>query len=143
MRLLARIAAFLFTLLCLLSAMNDRSNIVRAMMEQTLSGNWGGDHISLELDARGGRVEYDCAHGALDAQITLDAQGRFRVAGRYVEEHGGPTRQGEAERGYAVWYTGQVKNDEMTLTVTRADRKTALGRFTLKRGQEAFLVKCK
>jgi hypothetical protein len=35
--------------------------------DRVAAGTWGGPHVVLEVSAEGGRVEYDCAHGALGA----------------------------------------------------------------------------
>lgn len=106
-------------------------------------GNWGGEHISLQVTESGGSVEFDCAHGTLEQKIVLDAQGRFEVAGTYEEEHGGPVRAGRAARSYLVRYAGQVKAGALTLKIRRRDNRKLIGTFTLKQGAEAFLVKCR
>jgi hypothetical protein len=111
--------------------------------DQGLLGAWGGEHVSLELTAQGGSVEFDCAHGAIERAIVPDKSGRFDVPGRYVEEHGGPVRAGASSGGFAVRYSGQIKDGRMKLTVTRTGSKTRLGTFTLARGQEPSLVKCR
>ena len=106
-------------------------------------GLWGGDHIRLEVSEGGARVEYDCAHGTVDVRIAVDRRGRFRAAGRHFEEHGGPVRQDEQLKNYPVRYTGQVKGGVMKLTVARADTGARVGTFTLTRGQEPLIVKCR
>jgi hypothetical protein len=110
---------------------------------QRLLGAWGGEHISLELTAQGGTLEFDCAHGTIPGDIVPDRSGRFDVPGRYVEEHGGPVREKESSAGFAVRYSGQVTDDRMTITVTRSGTKTRLGTFTLVRDREPSLVKCR
>ena len=110
---------------------------------QGLLGAWGGEHISLELTAEGGVVEFDCAQGEITGAIVPDRRGRFDVPGRYAEAHGGPVREGEAPVSFAVRYAGRVKGREMKLTVTRSETKEHLGTFVLVRGQEPSLVKCR
>ena len=107
------------------------------------AGSWGGKHISLEVTATGGTLDYDCAHGTIDEKIVLDRNGRFRVSGTHVEEHGGPVRLSEKSGGYAVTYIGQVKGGKMKLSILRKDNKKPVGTFTLERGKEAFIVKCR
>jgi hypothetical protein len=107
------------------------------------AGVWGGKHISLEVTKTGGSLEYDCAHGTIDEKIILDGKGQFRVSGTHVEEHGGPTRQSEKSGGYPVVYTGQVRDGKMKLSILRKDNKKVVGTFTLVRGQEPFIVKCR
>ncbi len=107
------------------------------------AGNWGGQHISLEVTPTGGKLEFDCAHGEISSKIVLDKQRRFSISGTYVEEHGGPTRESSLPQNIAVVYAGQVSGDTMKLTVKRKDTKKVIGTFTLKRGEEAFIVKCR
>jgi hypothetical protein len=105
-------------------------------------GVWGGQHISFEVVAQGTTVEYDCAHATIAQKILLDARGRFSVPGTQVQERGGPVRQG-AETGFPVRFAGQVKDKQMTLTVTNTATKELLGTFTLVHGSQPRLVKCK
>ena len=108
-----------------------------------LTGLWGGEHIRLEVSEGGATVEYDCAHGTVDVRMVVDRRGRFRAAGKHFEEHGGPVRQDEPLKNYPVRYTGQVKGGVMKLTVARADTGARVGTFTLTRGQEPMIVKCR
>ena len=107
------------------------------------TGTWGGQHISLEVTARGVSIEYDCAHATIDRQIALDRNGRFNVSGTQFSERGGPVRRGYESGGYAVRFAGEVKGKEMTLTVTNTETNESLGTFTLKYGQQPRLMKCK
>jgi hypothetical protein len=107
-----------------------------------LTGTWGGEHISLELTAEGGRVEYDCAHGTLDGPLVPDREGRFEAAGTHTAEHGGPVREGEEETGRPARYRGKVAGNSMTLTVTLTDSGDEVGTFTLTRGVTPRLTKC-
>ncbi len=105
-----------------------------------LDGSWGGLHAALTLSPAGGSIEYDCAHGMLDAPVVADAGGAFRVPGRHVREHGGPMLQGEVLPSQPAVYEGRVSGSRMELRV-RAGADT-LGPFTLQRGAEAQLMKC-
>ena len=107
------------------------------------TGTWGGQHIRMEVTARGVSIEYDCAHATIDKRIALDRNGRFDVAGMHFSERGGPVRRGYESGGYAVLFAGQVKGKEMTLTVTNSKTHESIGTFTLKYGQQARLMKCK
>lgn len=112
--------------------------------EPALLGAWNGAHISAELTAQGGTFEFDCAHGAIEKPLVPDQRGRFDVTGRYFEERGGPVRADAPEdAGMAVRYQGTVKADRMQLTVTRSDSGVRIGAFTLVRGAEPTLVKCR
>src|ERR1051325_6023659 len=66
-------------------------------------GVWGGEHISLEVTASGGNLDFDCAHGAITEKIVPGHDGRFAVKGTYAAEHGGPGRGGEDSRKRATY----------------------------------------
>jgi hypothetical protein len=107
------------------------------------AGKWGGEHISLEVTEGGAVVEYDCAHGTIGRRIIPDRKGRFDVPGTFVEESGGPVREGARPKSYPARYTGRVNGGRMSVTVTRGDTQEVIGRFTLVRGQEPALFKCR
>lgn len=105
-----------------------------------LTGEWGERGAALTLDADGGRIEYDCAHGMLDAPLRPDAGGAFRVEGRHVPEHGGPVRIDQPEQAQPAVYSGRVTGGRMQLRVGIAGG--GFGPFDLQRGQPAQLLKC-
>jgi hypothetical protein len=107
-----------------------------------LTGLWGGERIALDIGPDGARVDYDCAHGDVEGAFALDRRGRFELRGTHVEEHGGPVREGAAH-AEPVRYSGTVKGDRMTLRVTRASSGEPIGTFTLGRGREPSIVKCR
>jgi hypothetical protein len=122
---------------------SGQSSKVKSTMEGAKTGAWGGEHISLDVDAQGGRVEYDCAHGTIDQRIVPDARGHFDLRGTHVREHGGPVRKDETADSHPARYAGQIKGDTMSLTVTETDTKEVVGTFTLVYGQQARLMKCR
>ncbi len=109
--------------------------------DHVAEGLWGGQHIRLEVTATGARIEFDCGHGTLDAPLSLQA-GRFDVAGTYVRE-GGPVRLNGAEKGRPARFKGQVEGARMTLTYALDGAEGEGDPFTLTRGTEARLFKCK
>lgn len=105
-----------------------------------LAGDWGGPHVALTLGDSRGRIEYDCAHGTLDAAVMPGPSGAFSVSGTHVREHGGPERIGDAPESAPARYDGTVSGDHMTLRVQSG--ATTLGPFALQRGAPAQLFKC-
>lgn len=103
---------------------------------------WGGPHVRLTLTSNGAEVEFDCAHGDIKGAIKPDQDGRFDLPGTFVRE-GGPVRSDETASGQAVRYSGVIKDDTMTLTITLADSREKLDELTLKRGNQGRLWKCK
>jgi hypothetical protein len=107
------------------------------------TGVWGGQHIRAEVTDRGAAIEFDCANGAIDEPITLDDKGSFDVKGKFAAEHGGPIRRDEEDNGRSVRYVGQVKDKELTLTISDLNTKENLGSFTLTLGSDGRLMKCR
>lgn len=106
------------------------------------TGLWGGDHVRLEVTDAGARIEFDCAHGTLDAPLVLQ-DGRFDVPGTFVRERGGPIRDDDVQKGQPVRFIGQVEGARMTISFTFAGTNEAQDSFTLIRGEDARLFKCK
>ncbi len=102
------------------------------------NGSWGGPHVRLAVQDQGASIEFDCAHGTLDAPLELDAQGRFDVPGHFIRE-GGPEREGDT--GVAVRYSGRTDGKELTLEIVFPNQRD--GPYTLVLGTGARLFKCK
>ncbi len=113
----------------------------RRAADALLPGVWGGQHIRFEVTDGGANVEYDCARGSIEGKITVDAAGRFSVAGTFYREHGGPVREGEGSTGVPVRYAGRVGGSLMSLTVTRG--RETLGTYTLTRDSQGRVFKCR
>ncbi len=106
-------------------------------------GTWGGQHLTVTVGESSATIEFDCAHGQIDGPLGTDRRGRFDLKGSYAPEHGGPVRDNEQSTSQRVRYTGWTDGRKMTLTVTLADRKEAMGTFDLVRGAEGRLFKCR
>ena len=109
--------------------------------ETLRAGTWGGNHVVLTVTSEGATIEFDCAHGTLQGPIRPDAEGRFETAGTYVQERGGPVREGE-EDARPARSTGRVEKGRMTLTIAFPDGREPLGPFELVHGKAARLAKC-
>jgi hypothetical protein len=105
------------------------------------SGLWGGTGIAFETTAAGAILEFDCAHGAIDAAIALE-DGRFVVTGWYVQEHGGPVRDDHEEIRSPAEYSGVVRGDAMTLTIALLDDVSTRGPFQLRRNRAPLIRRC-
>ncbi|HVF51799.1 MAG TPA: hypothetical protein VNA19_17075 [Pyrinomonadaceae bacterium] len=104
---------------------------------------WGGEHIRLVLTEGGAEIEYDCAHGKISEPLVPDAGGRFDVRGTHLRQSPGPIRVGREPVGQPARYTGTIQDRTMTLNVTLDGRTEPLGSFTLTRGSEGRLWKCR
>jgi hypothetical protein len=108
--------------------------------ERVLPGKWGGEHARLEVSDAGGRVEFDCAHGSLDAPLDVDTAGRFSVPGTFVLE-GGPERIDQPRPARVVRYAGRVDGSRMELELL-SETGERLESFSLEFGRAALLFKC-
>lgn len=118
--------------------MNNRTNKASVGV-----GVWGGAHVRMNVRDGGADVEFDCAHGSLGGPLLPDAEGRFDVEGTYVGEGHGPIRIGREPSARPARYTGRVEGRTMTLRVKFADGSQEPDAFTLTRGSEGRLWKCR
>ncbi len=108
-----------------------------------LAGTWGGEHAEVTFDATGGAtIQYDCAHGRMNAPITLSATGAFEGFGFHVPEHGGPVREGEILDSLPARYTGTIRGSRLTFAVELTGSSTSLGQFTVVHNGAAQLFRC-
>jgi hypothetical protein len=107
------------------------------------SETWGGEHVRIEFDDGEGRVVFDCAHGTISDPLKTDSEGRFALNGTYVREGPGPIRRNVPRVSQAASYSGTIKGDEMSLTVTLKSSSQEIGTFTLTRGSEGLIRKCR
>ena len=106
------------------------------------AGMWGGAHVRLEVSDGGeGKIEFDCAHGSIE-KIALDRAGNFNARGLFVQERGGPVREGEKKEGQPARFSGKVAGKTMTLRVVLTGADEEVGTFTLTHGRGARLTKC-
>lgn len=106
----------------------------------SLEGLWGGDRLQLVVDAKGGRVELDCASGAFAGPIKLNAAGTFTAVGTFDEHRPGPQRADES-RASPARFLGEVGGDEMKLTITPFGSPQPQV-FSLRKGVRVKLIRC-
>ena len=122
----------LVSLVLLISTMN---------MQRIPIGVWGGQHINIEVGEKSAKIEYDCASGVIEGPLTVDANGNFKLRGTHRVERGGPIRADDDTKGQPATYTGSIKGNTMTLNLKVGDGDAET--FTLEKGKEGDLVKCK
>lgn len=110
--------------------------------DKLAAGVWGGQHVRAEVTEGGATFEFDCAHGAITQAIVLDGSAKFDIPGKFATESAGPVRD-EESNDREVRYSGSVKDQEMTLTLTDSNSKEVIGTFTLRHGSEGRLMKCR
>jgi hypothetical protein len=104
---------------------------------------WGGEHVRIDFNDGEARVEFDCAHGTITNPIKTDSEGRFALNGTYVREGPGPIRLNVPRVSQPARYCGTIKGDEMALSVTLNNASQEIGTFTLTRGSEGRIRKCR
>ena len=110
-------------------------------MQKIPAGDWGGEHIRIEVGAKSATIEYDCAHGVIEGPLDVDSAGRFNLRGTHTPERGGPIRSDDTGRALPAKFVGSINGDKMTLTLKLADAEDET--FTLHKGKEANIFKCK
>ena len=110
-------------------------------MQRIPTGVWGGQHIRIEVGEKSATIEYDCASGVIDGPLSVDGNGNFKLRGTHLRERGGPIRADDDRKGQPATYTGSIKGNTMTITLKIGDGDTET--FTLEKGKEAELFKCK
>ncbi len=114
----------------------EKSGLVR-------TGPWGGQDVEMQVNEHGATLEFACANGNISEPLLIDAKGKFRARGTFQPQHGGPNRRDESASGIDVTYTGAVQGDTMKLEFILPEKQQHQGPFTLVRGQEGHLRKCR
>lgn len=107
------------------------------------SQTWGGRDISLQINASGATIEFDCAHGTITDPMPPIAGGVFSVAGTYTPEMGGPVQKNNPPRDLPATYRISISGDTMRLEVILADRSRQPSPFMLTRGTAGKVIKCR
>lgn len=114
-----------------------------ARQRRVSAGLWGGVHIAIEIGATSATIEYDCAHGTIKGPLTFDSRGRFSWSGTHTREGPGPIRLGRLPKSLPAIFFGSIKGDTMTMTVKLMDTNEVVETYTLKRGSQGRVRKCK
>ena len=110
-------------------------------MAGVIEGRWGGDRLQLTLDAKGGRVELDCAGGSIAVPVRPNANGEFSATGTFEQYHPGPQRAEGSPAAAKAHYIGEVKGGSLILTIATAGADAPLT-FHLRQGANVKLVRC-
>jgi hypothetical protein len=127
-----------FTVLLILGAVGCMAPEVPSLVE----GSWGGQHIGMVATETGASLDFDCAVGTIGEAIQPDEDGDFSVTGVQFPGHGGPIRVGETIESHPARYEGNVRGDEMSLTITLTDSDTEVGSYTLVADNPPNITKC-
>lgn len=106
------------------------------------TGNWGGEHISLQVAENSSTFDLDCAHGTIGQALSLDADNRFDASAVYVRERGGPEHPGQSEERHPARISGWSDGKRMTFTIKLTDTGQVIGDFNLELGRAPDMTKC-
>ncbi|MFI5210072.1 MAG: hypothetical protein ACHQ2E_06490 [Gemmatimonadales bacterium] len=105
-----------------------------------LAGQWGGPEAIVTLAPSGGTIQYSCAEGTIDPSWTLSSGGRWRATGQHFTG-GGPVPPGGHPPHPAI-YSGTVRGNQLTFTVTLTDLDQVLGPYTVTKGRSSHMNLC-
>ncbi len=104
-------------------------------------GEWGGEHIEMNVTNTGATYQLDCGHGTIDQKISPDQTGKFHNTGTFTRE-GGPTPN-PPPAGVPAVYDGTINNNNMALTITTTiDGNIDVSNFSLVFDRDGHLVRC-
>ena len=106
-------------------------------------GAWGGQGVALQVTETGAHIEFDCASGEIAQPLMIDNDGRLAVDGVFVQERAGAIRVGEEPERKPARYSGRVDSKTMTLNVVLTESNETMGTFTLTRGADPRVRKCR
>jgi len=120
-----------------------KSVVPKKIMKTVQTETWGGEHVRIEFNDGEARVEFDCAHGTITDPLKTDSEGRFALNGTYVREGPGPIRLNVPRVSQPARYSGTIKGEEMSLSITLNNASQEIGTFTLTRGSAGLIRKCR
>ncbi len=88
-------------------------------------------------------MEFDSAHGTIADPLKTDSECRFALNGTYVREGPGPIRLNVPRVSQPARYSGTIKGDEMSLSVSLSNTSQEMGTFTPTRGSQGVIRKCR
>jgi len=106
-----------------------------------LEGQWAGDRLQLVIDAKGGRLQSDCASGSFAGPLNLSEAGSFTVVGAFDPQRPGPLRVDEPPTGAKARYEGEVSGGVMRLSIL-PEGAAAPQLFTLRKDARIKLIRC-
>ena len=109
---------------------------------RSVTGSWGGNHVSLTFGPSGATAEYDCGTGEITGPLRTNRAGQFFATGYHAPGMGGPVRMGNVPPRFPASYSGRVKGDSMTLVVRIPSTGVQLGPLKLRRNGKPSIVRC-
>jgi len=141
-----RSMAVLSVLLLMLTSVWARSE-PRALQQSDGTNDaselWGGNDIRMHINAQGVTFEFDCADGKILEPIKLASNGEFSARGTYTPGQFGPVRKDNPPRELPAVYKGKISGDTMQLEIVVPDSDVKPPTFTLTKGKNGRVVRCR
>ena len=106
------------------------------------AGNWGGQNVGMVVTNDGAQLRFSCARGSIEEPLALDTEGRFSAKGTFTAENPGPTREDNPPQNKAATYSGSIRDQKMTLSITLTETKEQVGTFDLEYGKTGRVFRC-
>lgn len=110
------------------------------VIPRQLAGSFGGNHVALQLTARGGTLDFDCATGTI-GPITPRGSHNYTAIGTYLPAPGGPSDSGLPPVPREVVFNGLVNVDSLSMTGKLSDG-SVIGPFILIRDAPPTIYRC-
>lgn len=104
-------------------------------------GNWGGEHVRLEVMTDSWYLEFDCAHAMID-QGVLIKDGKFEIHGGYVQETGVFLDDPDFYKPRPAKFTGELKGNTLNFKMYVGDDLQDYGSYTVIFSQIPKIFKC-
>ncbi len=105
-------------------------------------GNWGGPNVGMNVTNDGAQLRFNCARGTIEEPLALDTEGRFSAKGTFTKETPGPTREDNPPKNEPATYSGSIRDQKMTLSITLTETKEQVGSFDLEFGKTGRIFRC-
>lgn len=110
-----------------------------------LTGDFGGNHVSMHARNDSGTIEFDCAHAKFSELEVLDAR-HARATGEFFREHGGPARMDEVLAGDDAVFSFERKGGIVSLSIAIVNQNSSarnpVQKYTMKKNKPARLMRC-
>ena len=106
-------------------------------------GVWGGDHVTMNVTESGARLQFDCATGAIDVPVAAGTNGQFDLAGTFTRERPGAQRVGDTPAAAHARYRGALTGSTMTIEIVLTPSNESVGTFTMERGAQGRVFRCR
>jgi hypothetical protein len=104
---------------------------------------WGGVGVQFTVAENSVTMEYDCAVGEISGPLMIDKQGHFTALGSHRRLSPGPIRLKFQPKARPARYEGTIASKTMRYRVVLTDTGETVGPYSVERGVEARIRRCR